>query len=319
MNFQTKTDQLADIIKSTLDRLITNDYILLDLPYYSNIGDTLIWEGTRHYLKTISFKCLYTASKETFIYKRIPESTIILLQGGGNFGDIWREHQEFRLKITKIYPNNRIIFLPQSIHYENKSYIIEDAKQMNKHQDLHICARDNNSLDTLTQYFKNHHYLLPDMAFCIPFEYFSQYQIRPTNKTLFLKRNDKEYYGTKFKLEISNIEYRDWPSMEQVSIQERVINKMTNFSRRLSKGSPLFKLVNKSANFYATSIYRPHLIKTGAEFVLSYKDIYTTRLHLAILSVILHKEFKFLDNSYGKNKSFYDTWLSDLNGIEFIN
>ncbi|MGL4853596.1 MAG: oligosaccharide flippase family protein [Phocaeicola sp.] len=31
--------------------LVNGDYLLLDLPFYANIGDTLIWEGTLHFLR----------------------------------------------------------------------------------------------------------------------------------------------------------------------------------------------------------------------------------------------------------------------------
>jgi exopolysaccharide biosynthesis predicted pyruvyltransferase EpsI len=48
-----------------------------------------------------------------------------------------------------------------------------------------------------------------------------------------------------------------------------------------------------------------------------YDYVFTTRLHGAILSLLLHKKFTFFDNSYGKNKGFYDTWLKDVDGIKF--
>ncbi|UVP53814.1 polysaccharide pyruvyl transferase family protein [Bacteroides cellulosilyticus] len=53
-------------------------------------------------------------------------------------------------------------------------------------------------------------------------------------------------------------------------------------------------------------------------FINPYKEIYTTRLHVAILSILTHKPFMFIDNSYGKNSSFYNTWLTDLNGSTFV-
>ena len=34
------------LICNTLQELITDDYIFLDLPYYPNVGDVLIWEAT---------------------------------------------------------------------------------------------------------------------------------------------------------------------------------------------------------------------------------------------------------------------------------
>ena len=130
MNFQQKIDELKNKIYEELTPLIDSDYILLDLHYYSNIGDTLIWEGTESFLKSLPHKCLYKSSNQTFKYKHLQSSTIIILQGGGNFGDLWRRFQDFRLSIIKQYPNNKIIILPQSIFYENDEIIKNDAAIM---------------------------------------------------------------------------------------------------------------------------------------------------------------------------------------------
>ena len=78
----TKIEYLRKKISDALSPLITHDYVLLDLPYYDNIGDTLIWEGTREFLKTLPYKCLYYASKDSFRYRDLPQDTVILLSGG---------------------------------------------------------------------------------------------------------------------------------------------------------------------------------------------------------------------------------------------
>lgn len=78
----TIIESLRKKISDALTPLITHDYVLLDLPYYDNIGDTLIWEGTREFLKTLPYKCLYYASKDSFHYRDLPPDTVILLSGG---------------------------------------------------------------------------------------------------------------------------------------------------------------------------------------------------------------------------------------------
>ena len=115
MTSQEKIQQLKGCIYNSLVHLIDGDYVLLDVPYYTNIGDTLIWEGTKHFLKNIPHKCLYTASVETYKNRPLPPDTVILLQGGGNFGDLWRRHQDLRLEVIRAYPKNKIIILPQTV------------------------------------------------------------------------------------------------------------------------------------------------------------------------------------------------------------
>ncbi len=107
MNFSGKVAFLRDLIVNTLTPLISDSYVLWDLPYYTNIGDILIWEGTENFLKQLSSQCISKCSYQTFSYKPLPKDTTILLQGGGNFGDLWRVHQEFRLKIVELYPDNK--------------------------------------------------------------------------------------------------------------------------------------------------------------------------------------------------------------------
>ncbi|MDR0603310.1 MAG: polysaccharide pyruvyl transferase family protein [Bacteroidales bacterium] len=312
MTFQQKTDELKKLIEEALIPILHDDYIHLDLPYHPNIGDTLIWEGTKSFLKTLPYKCLYKASESTFRHKIIPESVIILLHGGGNFGDLWRIHQTFRLKIIKQYPNNKIIILPQTVHYENASTLKDDSIIMAEHKNLTICARDRKSYKILKNNFFNTILLVPDMAFYMDQERLNKYTVKPTKEILLLKRNDielsKKNNYHQYISEKGAIEIHDWPTMEHNYFVQKVIFKLIE----------LFFFPKNVVDKYAECIYKPFLIRTGIQFISQYKYIYTTRLHVAILSILLQKPFTFFDNSYGKNSSFYDTWLSDIDTIKFI-
>lgn len=88
MVLNNKIDALQHIIESVILPEITGDYVLLDIPYYTNIGDTLIWEGTKSFLEKVPYKCIYSSDMHFFIEQKLEEDVVILLQGGGNFGDI---------------------------------------------------------------------------------------------------------------------------------------------------------------------------------------------------------------------------------------
>ena len=302
-----KIEYFKTIIREKLTPLIDNDYYLVDAPFYHNIGDLLIWEGESEFLKTIPHRCLGISTMITYNKNSIRnDDTIILLQGGGNFGDIWRGFQEFRLKIINEYPNNKIIIFPQTIYYNDKKQLIEDAKIMERHKNLTICARDLKSYSLLKEHFKNNILLIPDMAFFISHNFINRYIVEEQNKCLYLKRNDRENKNNSLKI---NSQYpvttSDWPTMEN--------RDLTQIGLRVIR---IFKC-NKLINWYLCNIYKNNLIKKGIAFISSFKEIYTTRLHVAILSILLNKEFNFLDNIYGKNRNFYDTWLSDINKIKF--
>lgn len=305
-----------------LSSLIDHDYIFLDLPYYSNIGDILIWKGTEEFLQTLPYQCLYKAAIETYKKPIISKEVIILLQGGGNFGDIWRRHTNFCLRIIDEFPKNKIIILPQTVFYADEIILKKDAQLMGKHPNLTICARDRVTQHLLKTYFsKNTILLLPDMAFCIPQTWFLKY-IKPEKRAaLFFKRKDKEFQPfnyQKYMQNQQNIEEHEWPSMERTLMACRLMYYLKSVHAIVKRFKSLSTISAKIVDRYAICVYMPFLIKLGVQFLSRYQYIYTTRLHGAILGVLLQKPMTFFDNSYGKNSSFYNTWLKDLNGIEFI-
>ncbi len=312
MTSQEKIQQLKGCIHNSLTHMIDNDYVLLDVPYYTNIGDTLIWEGTKHFLKNIPHKCLGTASVETYKHHPLPPNVIILMQGGGNFGDLWRRHQDLRLEVIKAYPNNKIIILPQTVFYKDDAVFQEDAKIFNSHKNLHICVRDIVSFEFLQQSLTCNLLLVPDMAFYISNRTLNRYKKKEENRVLFLKRNDLELCEYDFCSYITEeramLDTCDWPTMEQQFKAKMYLDKLIWHKKRLGR----------ITDIYADWIFRPHQVKKGIEFVSQYKKVYTTRLHVAILSLLLDKEIVFFDNSYGKNSSFFNTWLDNVENITFI-
>src|SRR5690606_20532540 len=116
----------------------------------------------------------YSCNIFTYRKTKIRSSDVILLHGGGNFGDVWRLNQNFRNKIIKDFRNNRVIIFPQTIHYSGENdYVEQDANLFNSHPDLTICVRDKVSYDFARDKFHNCNIiLLPDMAFFLDFEKF---------------------------------------------------------------------------------------------------------------------------------------------------
>jgi pyruvyl transferase EpsO len=313
MTFSEKTTLLKNEIKKILLPLINHDYWYLEIPYYTNVGDILIWEGTRTFLRNCNVHCKYETSRETFKPRPINSDTIILLQGGGGFGDLWGG-QPFRRKIITEYPDNRVIILPQTVFYNDHKTLLSDAELFNQHNNLIICARDMISYEILKKHFKAEIVLVPDMAFCIPIEWLKKQQCQQTEKTLFLKRNDKELNQIiNYQKYISEkpVDIHDWPVMEKTTMSTRFLLKFIQFSHILP--FPFLKLTD----MYALSIFKNDMIKKGVRFLSSYSKVYTTRLHIAILCCLLEKPFIFFNNSYGKNKGFYETWLQDVEEIMF--
>lgn len=313
MNNFTKIKELREIISVSLSSLISKRCILVDAPYYHNIGDVLIWEGEMSFLRSMNVDVSYICSYETCVFPIIDESTTILFQGGGNIGDIYPEHVNFLLKIIKAYPNNKIIIFPQTVYYKDRLTQIQDFNFILSHKNIYFCARDSFVYNEIYPFFKEKSLLIPDMAFYIPNNILSPFISKTQKNKLIIQRTDCE------KTAIDNIIYDaedvcDWPTFRYSFMKETVINKI--FKKTSDLHLPFIKiLIDKLWDYYAFKIFKGKMIKVGVEFISPYKIIETSRLHGCILSILLDKEVILVNNSYGKNLHFYNTWLSDLDSV----
>lgn len=310
---------LKNLIFAELKDYIDRDYVLLDVPDYDNIGDNLIWEGELEFLKNFKFNKLYEASYLFQMQKKIPSNALILMQGGGNFGDIYLKTQQERLKIIRNNLEKRILIFPQTLHYQNKENIKKDAEIINQHPDLILCVRDVPSQDLAKDYFPNAIIkLLPDMAFCIDPDRFFHPKGDP-NKNLLLKRRDGELGEIP---EIpSKSDILDWPPFN-LSKEERWA--------KIQRDRRLDKIAKKLQEFFLFRSFvdskygikgrnrREKYIQMGVEFFQPYEKIYTTRLHGLILGILMGKEMIVLDNSYGKLSNFSNQWLNDFENVRIL-
>lgn len=306
-------NNLKNKVLQELSSLITEDYVLLDIPNHKNIGDHLIYKGELDFFRELPYIC-QCQSSVTFNFSGEINSNIILLHGGGNFGDLYPMHQKFREKIIRENSNKRIIILPQSVQFDKESEAIESAKVFNQHPDLTICARDQYSFDYLKKHFDACNIIMvPDMAFCSTY----QKSKNATKDLLIMKRRDFEI-GDSDEMELGgDYDVSDWTTFEPTlnetlaKYYEKVNNKLSKlFYKSLKKDSVfgLFPLRTESK-----------YIQFGIDLVSRYKFVISTRLHGHILCLLLGIPSIIVDNSYGKNKRFYDTWLKDVEGSYFSN
>lgn len=321
MNCRDAVLKLKKNIENVLVPLIDSDYLYLDLPYHNNLGDTLIWEGTKDFLSILPYKCLLStnANNRKLFSMKWNEDVLILLHGGGNFGDIWTLHNEYRKKVISFFKKNRIIILPQTIHYDKIDNLKKDAEFYSNYSNVTICARDEESYKILRKYFPNNkHLLLPDMAFCINLNKYKEYN-KYSQKCIFVKRTDVEFkYNEKYSIVPDNAFIGDWPSIgykQKIYVyMDKLKKKCASIDNRLGTN-----LHDAFTDFYWHKILRRYQVNMAVNFLSDYGIIYTTRLHAAILAVLLSKDKIYIfDNSYGKCSTFYKTWLSNIDNIKLI-
>src|SRR4029077_15748305 len=81
-------------IDETIRRVVPRCFrtALIDFPNHFNAGDHAIWAGERIALRRAGIRPNYVCSIDTFDRGHLVHAVrdgIILLSGGGNFGDLW--------------------------------------------------------------------------------------------------------------------------------------------------------------------------------------------------------------------------------------
>tara|TARA_R110001583_G_scaffold131478_1_gene283239 strand:- start:11267 stop:12199 length:933 start_codon:yes stop_codon:yes gene_type:complete len=297
---QNKWNIVLDNLKeshSYIEKLIAGRKVCyLDIPFHFNVGDLLIYKGTERFFKDNNIKINYRSFATNCNLKKVEECDVILLHGGGNFGDIYSLHQDFREKIIKKFPHKVIICLPQSIHFNNLDELERSARVFKKHKEFFLLVRDKESLDTSTK-FTDKSALIPDMAHSLhPLIDKSELitAVNPT-KLLNLKRVDVEKVNIN-----SNINKRsfDW---------NQIITRYDKYSHKLlSKVSRICHTFTMDEWEAQTDI----IVFNSINYFYDFEEVHTDRLHGFILAYLLGKKVSLLDNSYGKNKRYVSAWFS---------
>jgi exopolysaccharide biosynthesis predicted pyruvyltransferase EpsI len=333
---------LTEILHQSLGRL--KDFercAFLDYPDYTNIGDHLIWIGSVFYItEKIKAKISYASSINNFsgaiLEKQIGKAPI-LLNGGGNLGDLWPKYQAFREYIISHYRDRPVIILPQSIYFANPENLANAANIFNSHPDLTLFVRDNYSYDLAVRHFNNCKvFKAPDMAFQL-----SELSTIPEPKKskhsiLYHCRKDQELNPSFLpdSLNIPNLVVEDWISFKWVLGTRKTyfMEKIAHLYREVwqrglsAPGERLFlQRWQKSLPYLQyLNVYNPQLNYRSLSFILSgvyqfkqHKLVITNRLHGHILCILLGKPHIFLPNSYHKNEAFYNTWTASLPYCKF--
>lgn len=284
-------------------------------PTYLNIGDLLILEGTERFFACRNYSVTHRFSdklcQELIPRNKLPElpaGTTLLLQGGGNFGDLYGSHQPSRQAVVERYPNHRVVLLPQTAYFQEPQILQASANLFRKHPDLHLLARDPKTAELFMDFSPNV-YLCPDMAHML-WDFFPR-NFKTDGGTLFLLRADTE--AADWQQELDCPEKLDWPDL--CTDRER------SFSKKRIKR---FEELNAQARWpwlptlwLWRRCYRKVVARAVQRF-LRHESVFTSRLHGHLLACLLGMSNTLLDNSYGKNRSYFQHWTRTVPGTQFL-
>jgi exopolysaccharide biosynthesis predicted pyruvyltransferase EpsI len=283
---------------------------LVDYPNHANSGDSAIWSGEAAYLGSRDVPVGYTCDFMTFSPRRLREHIgdgTILLHGGGSVGDVWEQTQEFRELVVSTCPGNKIVQLPQTIHFDRRENLERASAVFGAHPDFTLLVRDNRSLAVARDELGVSAALCPDMAFSIgPVER----PAPPSSDVVWLGRTDIEGVHQVAGRERPGVRSVDWIRPRGAELPWRLLRYISVvMGRRIAKrpaSAPVFEVPT-------TRLQNPlaaQRVRSAFRILASGRVVITDRLHGHILCVLLGIPHVLLDNSYGKIGEFHRTWTA---------
>lgn len=279
-------------------------YALLDFPDHSNPGDAAIWAGERTMLASLfgappDYAADLGSFREGALRRRLRGGTIFL-HGGGNFGDLWDRFQRFRERVVAAFPESRIVGLPQTVHFEARDALDRARAAFDAHADLTLLVRDARSLEIVRKEFAARSELCPDSAVALgPLA-------RPVpaeRDVVWLVRTDQESRRGVADPGRGGPPTVDWTG-DEAAAPLRSDRRLRRLRSRVPALEPL--LEGRSGRLGdAAARWR---LERGLRLLSRGRVVVTDRLHGHILASLLRIPHVLLDNAYGKNRRYYETW-----------
>lgn len=264
--------------------------------FYQNLGDMALTYSQREFLKNIypDAEIIVVPSTQTYqsvrvIKKHIRPDDIITTLGGGNMDDIYTSLENARLYVIKNFPNNKIIGFPQTMIFSDTKYgqkrMRISRKVYQKHKDLILFVREENSLDRIKRDFPSVRIgYCPDIVLSLKKD--EPKEIR--KNVLCCMRKDKE-------LDILP---------EQTNNVISAVQK--EFSNVIIKDTVDFPLEDCQPETFESTL------ENFWKMIRTCKVVVTDRLHCMIFCAITGTPVVVIDNTNKKISGVIKEWLSDI-------
>ena len=290
---------------------------VLNYPNFANPGDAAIWLGQRAVLDHLGVSIIYECEWRTYsaraLENALDDKTTILLNGGGNFGDLYLPG--VRERVLEEFRGHRVVQLPQSIHFQQRENLLRVKQLVERHGAFTLLVREQQSLQRAKSTFDVPVMLCPDGAFALGVD--TGLARLPDRELVWLARNDKEKMFTSPAPE-DGLLVVDWTADDIPSEDTARAAAASNQAllHRMMKNESV-----KDTDWRALSATFETLARDRVTRALSTlrrgRVIVTERMHGHILALLLGLPHIVLDNSYGKTKSLYDTWTSQSRTARF--
>lgn len=274
----------------------------LDAPAYGNLGDQAIAYAINSFCKSVlpSFEIVEYQEENVIQYlswlkKNVKKGDVIVLQGGGNLGNLYPRYEFVRRTLVGAFPENGVIIFPQSIFFSEdtvgKCELECSRKVYEENERLTIFARDSVSYAKMKRAFpKTKVRLCPDVVFSLN--------------------------------GLVDTELRSGFGICMRDDREKTVT-----DKQLTEIIDEVKLCNKEKKRFDTVIevscpvigeYRKRLVLSKLKEFAGCEMVLTDRLHGMIFSYITSTPCIAFANSTGKSQYAYNDWLSTSKNVAFV-
>lgn len=149
--------------------------VLIGLPEYDNLGDIAIGYAEIKFIQSLGLKesQIFCITESNFwkyfktVKKSISKKDLILIQGGGNFGNQYPDQEKLRKKIIKNF-SNQIILMPSTFYLLDEEKTIKHYVKLYNRKNITLIARERCSYEKLKKYFSCRVSLSPDIVLSLP-------------------------------------------------------------------------------------------------------------------------------------------------------
>ena len=289
------------------------EVVFVNFPNIDNPGDSAIYAGTMRLLDRLQVEVSLAleprAYRRNLIRRVAGERGTILIQGGGNLGDLYRKQgqQSVRAKVLRDFPRARVVQLPQTMYFQEARWADRFATLCKAHENLTMMLRDRASIER-AKALGIPAVACPDLAFGLgPRERAKL----PELDIAWLVRQDVEGKHGDGALDGVSFDWPTGPQQRAGAAGAALARELAALRRRTEWAGRAPKRFEPAALRRATRLYDSIANRRTAlalELVAKGRVLVTDRLHGHLLACICGVPNVLLDNSYGKNRSVFDTW-----------
>jgi pyruvyl transferase EpsO len=290
---------------------------LVDYPNHTNVGDCAIWLGEIEALRLlgarVAYECEAHGHDARAARRAVGRDGVVLLHGGGNFGDEWPEYQRLREGVLAAHRDVPVVVLPQTVQFNRDESAARAAAAMAAHPRLTVLCRDACSAATVRSMAPAATVeLCPDAAFALGRRAVRR---RPAAaEPLWLTRTDAERRGPRLLPPGGRGRVIDWMEGEDGDLGARAPERLLRAAarhagQRATRRPWLAGAAAPVVRALHTDLARRR-VRLGLDLVGSAPVVVTDRLHAHILCLAAGVPHVLVDTGYGKLRAFVETWTA---------